>query len=1350
MRFKYSLFYLVLSVLVIISASTFIIGYYLYQDTLRESLHDREAVKAQDINYYIKNIINDKTNDLMAVSNIIKDNPKLFNNFIRYELHNDVEPLKKTADNLFLNLDRMEVDFLILTGSRGQKAYQAPPARALDPYQAGGLEEALSGEEIMAAGYGPQGWAIRVLTPLFRESKQYGVLILGIYLDDAFARKIAEATHTQISFSTPYKILASSWPPAERQKVGLPWVIRSIHEKRSFFHLDEGTNTSSYHVPMEIGDETVCLVINTDTTPIQNLLRQKKNQLFLSFFGVMVVILGIGSGLTFSIVSPLRTLQQRALGMVKDCSREEITVTRWGNEIETLSQAMEVMLAAIQARLTDLQQAQETIGERETFLASIFASIQDGFVVMDRDFTLLRVNRFIEQRFSHALPLVGQKCFAAFHGLSQPCEDCPCLQTMETGKAGHQIKALKIGEDTDWVEIFAFPLQDLATGQVTGVIEYVRDITDRKQAEEALRESEEKYRLLVNQIPAVVFRGYADWSVDTFDRKIESLSGYPKEDFDTRRVKWSDLILEEDFASVKSKFLKGLKTTRTYEREYRIRKKSGEIIWVQVQGRIFLDAAGRIDHISGMIFDVTARKRAEEALLKYEFIANTAKEYMTLIDRNYIYEAANAAYCEVHGKTREEVVGNSVAKIWGEENFNNNIKGYLDQCLAGQAVEFEGWFEFGNQGMGFYNVSYSPFFYRDGTVAYAAVVSRNLTCRKRAEEAVRERESMLSLVINAVPQAIFWKDLNSVYLGCNQNYARAVALESPDAVVGKTEDDLPWRLEETETYLAEDREVIQTKQGKYHQIETRKLADGRQIWVDGTKLPLLANDGRVMGLLGVYDDITERRKMDEELREREASYRTLAQNLPGLVYRHYFGEDGNTEIFNDMLDSITGYTPLELSRGGIRCLNQFVLPEDKIKVKEAVKEAIVKNQVFEGEYRFRHKDGSIRYFAERGKPIRGEDGQVSHMDGVVWDITESKKMEAAVQESERRFRGLVESVPMGIMIVQDGQIVYQNPEQQRLFDYLQIHNCHDLVKCGHQEDLKKARQFWQGIMANRPQAAITLRLLPLGSAVQEKRLIWVNCRAGITEYQGQKAMLINMVDITHTKELEHLMLVREKMASLGQVAAGIAHEIRNPLSGINVFLDGIKENFQDPENTEVVQELIAAAQATSNRIEAVIRRVLDFSRPTELKLAPTDVNQAVDNAIKLTASSLRKGDIRIDSNLAADLPLVKADLQLLEQALVNMITNAGEALRGAGEPGRIQVATQKAEEGFLIAVQDSGPGIPPEIRDKIFDPFFTTKSDGSGIGLSLCQRIIADHGGSIEVSSSDLGGTQFVIHLPGN
>jgi PAS domain S-box-containing protein len=134
---------------------------------------------------------------------------------------------------------------------------------------------------------------------------------------------------------------------------------------------------------------------------------------------------------------------------------------------------------------------------------------------------------------------------------------------------------------------------------------------ERVQADEALRKSEEKYRLLVNQLPAVVFKGYADWSIDFFDDKIEALTGYSKEDFDSRRLKWCDLILPEDSDEVREKFIKALKTDHIYIREYRIRKKDGEIAWIQTRGQIFCDAAGQVDYVSGVFFDITAHKTAE-------------------------------------------------------------------------------------------------------------------------------------------------------------------------------------------------------------------------------------------------------------------------------------------------------------------------------------------------------------------------------------------------------------------------------------------------------------------------------------------------------------------------------------------------------------------------------------------------------------------------------------------------------------------------------------------------------------------------------------------------------------------
>jgi len=242
--------------------------------------------------------------------------------------------------------------------------------------------------------------------------------------------------------------------------------------------------------------------------------------------------------------------------------------------------------------------------------------------------------------------------------------------------------------------------------------------------------------------------------------------------------------------------------------------------------------------------------------------------------------------------------------------------------------------------------------------------------------------------------------------------------------------------------------------------------------------------------------------------------------------------------------------------------------------------------------------------------------------------------------------------------------------------------------------------------------------------------------------------LVNMIDMTKTKELEHLLTVQDKMASLGRVAAGMAHEIRNPLSGINVYLNTLNKLHHKNGSEEKVKQILGQIQSASNKIESVIRRVMDFAKPGEPKLTLIDLNGPVTEAINLSAVTMRKSGIALEKALSENLPLCNADPTLIEEMVLNLLTNAAGAMKTMEEGKEIVVTSSVEGDDIILTVSDSGPGIAPEIKDKIFDPYFTTKSDGTGIGLSISHRIVTDHGGSLTVSDSDLGGAEFRIEIP--
>jgi PAS domain S-box-containing protein len=387
--------------------------------------------------------------------------------------------------------------------------------------------------------------------------------------------------------------------------------------------------------------------------------------------------------------------------------------------------------------------------------------------------------------------------------------------------------------------------------------------------------------------------------------------------------------------------------------------------------------------------------------------------------------------------------------------------------------------------------------------------------------------------------------------------------------------------------------------------------------------------------------------------------------------------------------------------------------------------------------------------SDEGPFLKEERDLVNTIAERIGRIIERNRAQTALLESEKRFRDLVEHSLTGISIIQNGQVVYQNPEQERLLGPLPRPIKLEDTDSIYPDDFARVHAFYQRIRAGKlPIGAVEFRFYQRDERTGRSDIKWVHCQASRIEYQGKDATLMNMMDMTKTKELEHLLTIQDKMASLGRVAAGIAHEIRNPLSGINIYLNTLRKLHHKEGSEEKVEQILKNVQSASIKIESVIRRVMDFAKPSEPKLTLIDINEPITDAINLTAVTMRKSGVQIKRSLADDLPRSYADKNLIEEMVLNLLNNAAEAMKTMENGKNIAVASFVKGDHIIIQVSDSGPGVSKEYRDKILDPYFTTKHEGTGIGLSLCHRIITDHGGSLTVSDSEFGGAEFRIEIP--
>jgi len=367
-------------------------------------------------------------------------------------------------------------------------------------------------------------------------------------------------------------------------------------------------------------------------------------------------------------------------------------------------------------------------------------------------------------------------------------------------------------------------------------------------------------------------------------------------------------------------------------------------------------------------------------------------------------------------------------------------------------------------------------------------------------------------------------------------------------------------------------------------------------------------------------------------------------------------------------------------------------------------------------------------------------------------LAERRPVPVRVAAPDEFFRHLVSSMRNGVIAFhRDGRLALMNDEAYRIFDLTRA-------------DGDIGRPF-ADVLRDRPavirvlSGAFELSHLPNRAELRLKdlgRVIGYTLSQVKNDEGEPVGAVMYFKDLTQVEQREERERLRDRLASLGEMAAGIAHELKNPLAGIEVMAGLLRRQVPDSPSA---QSLLADILSEAKLANAIVVEMLEFVRPVRLQLERTDIPDVLQHSITMAESKTTRGAVGVAMDVEPGLPMIEADHHQLCQVFTNLLANAFEALDGKGRiaiaavTGTIEAdpalaAFQPPTPTVVVDVADNGPGLPPDATDKIFDPFFTTKPQGSGLGLAIVRKIVDAHDGRIDVSSTPGTGTRFRVTLP--
>ena len=474
-----------------------------------------------------------------------------------------------------------------------------------------------------------------------------------------------------------------------------------------------------------------------------------------------------------------------------------------------------------------------------------------------------------------------------------------------------------------------------------------------------------------------------------------------------------------------------------------------------------------------------------------------------------------------------------------------------------------------------------------------------------------------------------------------------------------------------------------------------------------------------------------------ELREKELRFTELFETLQEGVY--FSTPDGQLLDANPALVSMLGYA----EKGDLLAVEPAALNFDPGQpvLGRAIDD---RGGVRTREVKLRRKDGKAAVFLDSSRAVWDTAGNIIRYQGTLVDITERRKMERQLAQQEE-FRGrLLESFPDLILVV----------DLEERYTFVSS-RARDLLGYQPQDMLGKKISELDD---HSPELASLYHDVVSGSQVfgsaeygaRHRDGTWRTMRASGSQLVDADAkisgVIISVRDITVERKLEQQVVQSERLAAMGAMIGGVAHELNNPLTSIM----GVSELLQDTETNETSRKQLAMLQQQARRAAEIVQNLTYFSRPPAPGKSRINLVEVVERTLNLHAYSLRKNNITVDFLKESGLPYAMGDPHQLMQVFLNLIVNAEQAIREARDKGTLRIRLGKGDKSVWVSFHDDGPGIPKENLASIFDPFYTTKRPGrgTGLGLSICKSVMKEHNGSVEAANSPGGGAVFTVTLP--